>query len=311
MQPATAILVLGTTASGKSALALALADSLAGRAEIVSADSMQVYTGMVIGSAKPTPEERSRVPHHLLDIADPHAEGFSVEAWRTMAWDAIAQIHSRGHCAIVVGGTNLYVQALLMGLFEGPPANEELRAALGVVESARLHARLASVDPVAAARIHPNDRRRLTRAIEVAESTGRPLSEHQIQWSAGPPRLHVGWRCAGLRPDAASNARAINARVKGMMDCGFLEEVRRLLRSGPLGPQAAEAVGYRELSSHLTGQATLDGAVEVIKARTRRLARQQRTWLKRFAQIDGSTWFSGDRGEFSPSQFAGEFLRGE
>ena len=306
-----AILVLGPTASGKSSLALALARRLAGAAEIVSADSMQVYRGMDIGTAKPTTAERAEVPHHLLDIADPHEAGFSVEEWRTLALRAIAEITSRGSCAIVVGGTNLYVQALLMGLFDGPPSNEALREELARVESAELHARLARLDPESAARLHVNDRRRVTRAIEVLATTGIPLSAHQTQWSAGPPSLPDGWRCVGLLPSAPSNARTINARVKRMVECGFLAEVRELLRAGPLGRQAAEAVGYRELTQHLTGQATLEGAIEAMKMRTRRLARQQRTWLRRFEHIPGSRWFHADADAFEPERTGVEFLAAE
>lgn len=289
MDPTRVILIVGPTASGKSALALAAARRMEG-AEIVSADSMQIYRGMDIGTAKPSSALRAEIPHHLLDIADPHASGFTVENWLSAARELLAAFATSGKVAIIVGGTNLYVQALLSGLFEGPPADPELRARLQTLEPDALHAQLQQVDPAAAARIHRNDARRLIRALEVHALTGRPLSEHQQQWHAKPHVLPSAWRCIGLLPDNAANARAINARVVHMMDAGLLEEVRALLARGPLGVQAAEAVGYRELSLHLRGQRRLEDAIEDTKQKTRRLARQQRTWLRRFRQIPNSIW---------------------
>ena len=311
MSPPRVILILGPTASGKSALAMSLAKLLDGRSEIVSADSMQIYRGMDIGTAKPTAEDRARVPHHLIDIADPYADGFSVESWRGEATRTIEAVNSSGATAIVVGGTNLYVQALLSGLFEGPPANEALRNELRALAPEDLRARLTRHDPESAARIHVNDTRRAIRAIEVAETSGTPMSALQTQWAAGPPPLPDGWRCVGRLPDAPSNAAAINARVKAMMERGFLDEVRRLSAAGPLGRQAKHALGYEELAQHLCGQATLEGAVEATKSRTRRLARMQRTWLKRFTQIPGSTWSREPRQEFSGDFFAESLGRRE
>lgn len=291
MSPPRVLLIIGPTASGKSALAVAAARCMAG-AEIVSADSMQIYRGMDIGTAKPSRALRAEIPHHLLDIADPHASGFTVEDWLNAARQLLDSFATRGTTAIIVGGTNLYVQALLSGLFKGPPADMELRARLQALEGDALHAQLQRVDPVAAARIHRNDVRRLIRALEVHALTGRPLSELQQQWQAAPPALPDGWRCIGLLPDSAANARHINARVVHMMEAGLLDEVRALLARAPLGAQAAEAVGYRELSVHLRGLRRLDDAVEDTKQNTRRLARQQRTWLRRFRQIPSSVWSS-------------------
>ncbi len=303
------ILVLGPTASGKSAIAMSLSKILDGGSEIVTADSMQIYVGMDIGTAKPTAEDRARVPHHLIDIADPYADGFSVESWRGEATRAIESINQRNLTAIVVGGTNLYVQALLSGLFEGPPANEALRNELRALAPEDLRARLTRHDPESAARIHVNDTRRAIRAIEVAETSGTPMSALQTQWTMGPPKLPEGWRCVGRLPEAPSNAAAINARVKAMMELGFLDEVRRLTAAGPLGRQATHALGYEELAQHLCGQATLEGAVEATKARTRRLARMQRTWLKRFTQIPGSAWSRERVEDFSPDFFGAAILR--
>ena len=289
MSPAQVILIVGPTASGKSALAVAAARRIAG-AEIISADSMQIYRGMDIGTAKPPAALRAGIPHHLIDIADPYSSGFTVEDWLQAARELLTRFAQSRTPAIIVGGTNLYVQALLSGLFDGPPADPALRAQLKLLGTDALHAQLQQVDPAAAARIHRNDSRRLIRALEVHALTGRPLSEHQQQWQAAPQVLPEGWRCIGLLPESAANARAINARVVHMMEQGLLDEVRTLLARGTLGAQAAEAVGYRELALHLRGQRRLDDAIEDTKQKTRRLARQQRTWLRRFRQIPDSVW---------------------
>lgn len=292
METPRVILVLGPTASGKSSLALQLAQDLNGRAQVVSADSMQIYRGMDIGTAKATAAQRAQLPHHMIDIVDPRADGFSVENWREGALSAISTINAAGDCAIIVGGTNLYIQALLFGLFDGPGEDAALREELRSLSLSELRSRLLELDPVSAQRIHANDQRRMIRAIEVTQSKGTPLSQLQLQWSATVPALPEGWRCVGLLPDSQSNAKSINQRVREMMAQGFLEEVRTLIDAGPLGRQAAEAVGYRELGLHLRGQLRIDDAIETTKGRTRRLARQQRTWLKRFRLIDGSSWIT-------------------
>ncbi len=284
------ILILGPTASGKSALAFSLAELFDGQVEIVSADSMQIYRGMDIGTAKPSHAEQARVPHHLIDVANPHEEGFTVERWLESAHAAIENIQRSGKSAVVVGGTNLYVQALLAGLFEGPSADESLRSTLRELSLAELRTRLIAIDPPSAERIHPNDQRRMIRAIEVTTLTGIALSAHQTQWNARGPSLPVGWQCLGLLPDPKSNATSINRRVKTMMENGFLDEVRRLVEIAPLGRQAGEAVGYRELAQHIAGTMPLEDAFEAIKIRTRKLARQQRTWLRRFRHIERSAW---------------------
>ncbi len=298
-----AILVLGPTASGKSALALALGNALAGKCEIVTADSMQIYEGMDIGTAKPSSQERTMIPHHLIDITTPYRDGFTVDRWLERANDAVAAINAAKKCAVIVGGTNLYVQALLAGLFEGPAADEGIRAELRALSLAALRAQLEVVDPASALRIHPNDQRRMIRAIEVTRLTGIAMSTHQSQWSAAPPQLPAGWQCFGLLPDPESNGRSINQRAKMMMHSGFLEEVRGLRAVAPLARQAAEAVGYRELAAHLDHECTLDDALERIKIRTRKLARQQRTWLRRFAHIERSTWWREPCGEKTSHDF--------
>ena len=298
-----AILLLGPTASGKTALSLEIAAALelrGSRAEIVSADSMQVYVGMDIGTAKPTREERERVTHRMIDVADPYSSGFTVEDWLHGARDALDQARRAGRVAIVTGGTNLYVQALVCGLFEGPPASPEIRARLGAAPADELRGMLERSDPAAARRIHRNDIRRTIRALEVLELTGSPISALQVQWESRMPALADGWRAVGLMPSVAESARRINARVGTMIDSGFVDEVRALRARGDLGRQAAEAVGYRELARYLDRRCSLHEATEAIKVRTRRLARQQRTWLRRFSGIPGSVWIEPQSGTSTP-----------
>ncbi|MHC4910150.1 MAG: tRNA (adenosine(37)-N6)-dimethylallyltransferase MiaA [Planctomycetota bacterium] len=287
------ILILGPTAGGKTALSVALAAALPGGGECIGADSMQVYTGMDIGTAKPTVGERAGVPHHLFDIADPAADGFSVDTWLDAATAAVADIRARGRWPIVVGGTNLYVQALLYGLFDGPPADEALRQELQAQDGETLRARLVEIDPSAAERIHPNDRRRTIRAIEVHAATGRPISEQQAEWSAETIRPDVF--IVGLEwPVEMINGR-INARVRAMVEDGLVEEVRRLEAAGSLGAQAREALGYKQVLDALEGRCTLEEAVEQIKIRTRRFAKQQRTWLRRFRRHKPALWMQADQ----------------
>jgi tRNA dimethylallyltransferase len=264
--------------------------------ELVSADSMQVYRGMDIGTAKPTTSERSEVIHHGLDLVDPTHDGFTVEDWLAHAHAALAAIHARGGVAIVVGGTNLYAKALIEGLFDGPPADPALREELGTWELDALRSELVRIDPVAAERIHRNDRRRTIRAIEVHRATGTPISVLQAQWRDRPAALPANWSLVGLSMGVEANNRRINARVRGMRAMGLVDEVRSLLGAGGFGAQAATAVGYRELIAHLHGAGSEDDAFEAIKIATRQLAKQQRTWLKRFADTPGSTWIDAGDG---------------
>ncbi|MCA9294090.1 MAG: tRNA (adenosine(37)-N6)-dimethylallyltransferase MiaA [Phycisphaerales bacterium] len=272
--------IVGPTAGGKSQLAMALAARLEatghGPAEIVSMDSMQVYRGMDIGTAKPTPAERAQVVHHLIDIVEPN-QAFTVEHWLGLAERTITDIRMRSGTPIVVGGTHLYAKALLEGLFEGPGPDPALRAELEGWSIAQLRAELDRIDPAAAARIHPNDRRRTVRAIEVHRQTGKPISQLQSQWDQGQRRndallVILDWPAEAINP-------RINARVREMMAAGLLEEVRRLVPA--MGPQAREALGYKQLLAHLAGVVPLDDAVESIKIETRRFAKAQRTWLRR------------------------------
>ncbi len=276
--------IVGPTAGGKSALALALARAWPSGGEIVSADAFQVYRGMDIGTAKPTPAERAAVPHHLIDLVDP-GQTFTVADWLRHADAAIRLIRARGRLPIVVGGTHLYVKVLLEGMFDGPGSNPTLRAELLRLSPAQLRAELERVDPDAARRLHPNDSRRTIRALEVFRLTGRPISAQQSQWdrSVRNDAVLVGL----VWPAAAINAR-INARVRAMLNMGLFEEVRALRPI--LTGQAAEALGYKQLLRVLEGRCSMDEAVEAIKVETRRFAKNQRTWLRRFRTMPGAIW---------------------
>lgn len=282
------LVILGPTASGKSALALALARR--GGAEILSVDSMQIYRGMNIGTAKPTLTEQAQAPHHLIDLVDAD-EPFTVARFVELADAVIASARARQVPLIVTGGTPLYYKALFQGLFEGPGKDEGLRRRLGALSNEELHRRLAAVDPVSAAKLHVNDHRRLIRAIEVHELTGRPISSHQTEWESKVQRHPATW--VGLLWDREMLNRRINARVKAMIAAGWVAETRALLnRFGSLSSTAVEATGYHELIEHIQGKRSLDDATEQIKIATRQLARRQMKWFRRFPNVH---WIPGDR----------------
>ena len=277
--------ILGPTASGKSDLALAFARRIGG--EILSADSMQVYRGMDVGTAKPSPAERAEVRHHLIDVVDPD-QPFTVARFVEMADDVIRTARVP---LIVTGGTPLYYKALFEGIFGGPGADEDVRQRLRALPGQELHRRLTEIDPAAAARIHANDTKRLVRALEVFELTGQPISSLQTDWSRPAPRHAATW--IGLSWDKEALNRRINARVKQMIAAGWIEEVRTLLvRHGDLSHTAAEATGYRELIAHVRGELPLEEAVERIKIATRQLARRQMKWFRRFPNV---AWMPGDQ----------------
>jgi tRNA dimethylallyltransferase len=282
--------LVGPTASGKSAVALAAAAAL-GDVEIVTVDSMQVYRGMDIGTAKPTPAEQAAVSHHLLDLADP-GEDFSVARFQAAAAEAIAGIEARGHRALLVGGTGLYYQAVV-DAFELPGEDRELRAVLyrraeAPDGPAALLAELTELDPVAAGRIEPGNVRRIVRALEVTVGTGRPFSSY------GPGVLAVRQHRLPVRPvglwlSREEGARRIEARIAGMVDAGLIDEVRRLAAGpGGLSRTAREGIGYKEILDFLEGSfPTLDAALQRTAERTRQLARRQRMWFRRDPRI---TW---------------------
>jgi tRNA dimethylallyltransferase len=262
--------LVGPTASGKSRAAIPVAQAL--DAEIVSLDSMLLYRRLDIGTDKP--KDLGGVPHHGIDLLEP-TERFDVRRYIDLADRAIADIRAKGRRVLVVGGTGLYLMALLKGLFEGPRCNAPLRAELAHVDSAELHRRLAAVDPATAKGLHPNDRRRITRALEVYEATGRPLKEQQTQF--GGPDRHPSV-IAGIRWPKEQLARRIRERVATMFLRGLVDEVRDL----DLGPTASQAVGYKEVLGHLRGEYDLAEARRLVERNTLRLARRQETWFKRF-----------------------------
>jgi tRNA dimethylallyltransferase len=292
MQP---LFLVGPTAVGKTAVALELARQL--DCEIVSADSMQVYRGMDIGTAKPTAAERAIVAHHLIDICEVGGV-FDARQFVELASKALAEIHARGKLALVVGGTGLYVRALRHGLFEGPSRNEKLRARLEAMTATELFKALRRLDPQTASRIDRHNPRRLVRALEVFYETGKPISELQSQWKSphldplpqGERRISteaeregrgesVGICLARERDDL--HAR-IERRIDEQIATGWVEEVRRLLTVGlEKNATALQAAGYRELVAHIRGELPLDKAVALIKTRTRQLAKRQLTWFRR------------------------------
>ena len=305
------IVILGPTAGGKSDLAAQLAERLGG--EVLGADSMQVYRHLDAGTAKPPPELRKQVPHHLVDLVEP-TERFTVHDWLKLADAKIAELQAEGKTPVVVGGTNLYLKALLEGLFDGPGQDEAFRATLADTPNPELHARLKVIDPDAAQRIAPADRQRLTRALEVHHLTGQPISELQKEWADHPPGTYRHDPVLiGLRWDVDDINPRINLRVKAMFTpekvptelaeavCiggeSLPDEVRRLVAENRLipGSQAAEALGYKQVLAALfpeqfPGAAdrliqNLDDAFERTKILTRRFAKQQRTWLKHFRSV--------------------------
>ena len=339
--------ICGPTAGGKSDLAVSLALALRDRfntpAEIVTADAFQIYRGMDIGTAKPTVEERRGVPHHLIDLVDATARQpatgirhsgkqpeaspsnaapspFTLQSWLTRANFTLADIRARNALPIVVGGTHLYIKALLEGLFEGPEPDPALRAELAAMDPSDRRAELERVDPAAAQRIHPNDIRRTIRALEVHRLTGKPITAHQTQWDSSQRTRSVSdGPLTSQTPKAPAHAqlasnpflltildweteplnRRINARVKDMFDRGLPSEIRALLALGPLTPQAAEALGYKQLIPVIQSAGdswpppaqALTDAGEAIKIETRRFAKNQRTWLRRLRTTRGAVTF--------------------
>lgn len=276
-----ALLVLvGPTAAGKSALAMQLARLE--RGELVSADSVQVYRGVDIGSAKPSAAEQAEIPHHGIDLVDPGAD-FDAHAWARHADAAIEAIRSRGAHPIVVGGTGLYVRALLHGLSRVPPISEavraEVRRALDERGAPALHEALAQVDPAAAARIEPTDPQRIGRALEVYRETGRTLSSFQAEHGFREQRHRA--LVIGLWPPREVLYGRIEARVHRMIAAGWVEEVRQLLAAGvPEGCAALSALGYREVVAHLRGEISAERLPEAIALGHRRYARRQLTWFR-------------------------------
>ncbi len=288
------LIVTGTTGSGKNRLGAHVARRLGG--EVLSLDSMKVYRGMDIGTAKPSSDLMKLAPHHLVDVRDPE-EHMDLAMFLSLAEKVVAEVHGRRRPLVVVGGTAMYLTGLLYGVHGGPPRDEAFRENLrrerDDVGVGALHARLAKVDPESAARIDPNDYQRIERALELHALTGRPASAHRRDWFRAPRypfRLYsVTW------PRDVLRAR-IEERVDRMMEAGWLEEVRGLMEGSRLGPEASQALGYKELARFLEeGVPPLDEVVAAIKTRTWQFARRQMTWMRKFEDATRLERKAGDQ----------------
>lgn len=284
------IALVGPTGSGKTRLSLELA--AAWGAEIVNCDSRQVFRGLDIGTAKPTAAERAGVPHHLFDVVAPDAP-FDAARYAALARAAIDAIAARGRRVVVVGGTGLYLKALRYGLFAGPPAAAALRARLLAEEAAApgtLRARLAARDPVTAARLHPRDRVRIVRALEVLELTGRPLSAWHGQHAFAGGALAM--RVIGLASEREALYARLDARCAAMLAAGLLDEIRALTARG-YGPElpALRSIGYRQMGAHLRGECDLETALAAMRRATRQFAKRQLTWFRADPTVE---WVAAD-----------------
>ncbi|MCY2960676.1 MAG: tRNA (adenosine(37)-N6)-dimethylallyltransferase MiaA [Planctomycetota bacterium] len=294
--------MIGPTASGKSAVALCVAEAVG--AEIVSLDSMQVYRGMDVGTAKPEASERARVVHHMLDVADP-SDRYDVTRFLGDLATALADIRARGKRALFVGGTGFYLKVLSAGLFRGPDVEPALRAELERRAQEEgplaLHAELARADPRSAAKLHPNDVKRVVRALEVWRQTGRPLSAWQTQWGSATavPRTLVGLEVAVPELD-----RRIAARAHQMLAAGWPAEAARIRDGSGFGPTAVQALGYAEALAVHEGLLTTTEAARRIALATRQFARRQRTWYRKFPDV---TWIGAENR--APADLANEVQR--
>jgi len=288
------IVICGPTAVGKTAAGIALARALDG--EIISADSMQVYRRMDIGTAKPTAAEQAAVRHHLIDVVDPD-EPFDAAAYKTLGRLALAGLARRGKTPIVVGGTGLYIRALLSGLFRSdardPTVRKRLRAEAEALSPEAFHARLKQCDPQTAARLHPNDAIRILRALEVFEVTGRPISELQREHRFGDTPFRT--LKLGLSIEREALYRRIDQRVQAMVDAGLQAEVRSLLEKG-YGPELKpmQSIGYSHMAAFIAGLLSWEECIRTLKRDTRRFAKRQLTWFRADPEI---VWPAADRPE--------------
>jgi tRNA dimethylallyltransferase len=279
------ILLAGPTAAGKSAIALDLASRLNG--EIISVDSMQVYRGLDIGTAKPSPEERQGVRHHLIDVADLN-QSFDVAQFVRLAAEAVKDIQSRGRIPIFCGGTGFYFKAYLEGLGESPPSDPGIRAQLAAAPLEELLEELARRDPATFDRIDRRNPRRVIRALEVIRLTGRPFSEQRAHWGKAPQDPSL--RLLGITRPAGELAERIHRRVEEMFRKGLVAETESLLRRGlQENPTALQALGYRQVAEHLRGQRGIAETIELVKIRTRQFAKRQLTWFRRQMRLDWIT----------------------
>ena len=309
-QPATShpqpIFLAGPTAVGKSEIALLLAEKIGG--EIITADSMQVYRGLDIGTAKPSPAERARVPHHLIDVCDLH-EAFDAAQFIQLARKAVAEIQSRGRIPVFCGGTGLYLKAFLEGLGEAPATDPGLRAELSAAPLAELLNELRERDPAAYEKIDRQNPRRVLRAVEVIRLTGKPFSAQQSRWGERPrepllsgddgsrgraPRQsHPSFFC--LTRSAEDLHQRIHVRVDEMFRCGLVAETAQLLQRGLADNIfAMQAIGYRQVVEHLRGERSLPETIERVKSRTRQFAKRQLTWFRRHGNCEWIELKPGD-----------------
>jgi tRNA dimethylallyltransferase len=299
------VIILGPTAVGKSAAALGLAEELNG--EIINADSQQVYRYLDIGTGKPSVTERARVAHHVIDVVNPDEE-FNAALFRRLASEAAADIHRRGKIALVCGGTGLYLKALTHGLFEGPGQDAAIRRELesDITEHGvgALYRRLEEIDPHVGSSIHPNDRQRIIRALEVYRLTGKPLGEWQKAHAFGDSPFSV--LKIGLHRDRADLYELINRRSESMIRAGLLEEVRGLVGKGfALQLKPLQSVGYRQMSAVIQGKIGLENALVEMQKETRRLAKRQLTWFRGDGEIH---WYHPESQKEQILRAAQEFL---
>ncbi|MGV6813652.1 MAG: tRNA (adenosine(37)-N6)-dimethylallyltransferase MiaA [Phycisphaerales bacterium] len=305
--------IVGPTAGGKTALGVELAHRFASqrqsRSEVVTADAYQIYRDLTIGTAKPTIEERRGIPHHLLDLVG-LKERFTVHDWLGLADPLIAEMEANRITPVVVGGTNLYIKALLDGLFSAPEPSAEIKARLEAqieaMDQPDRRAMLAEVDPKAYERIDGADLRRTRRALEVYLQTGTPITDLQQQWESSKPSRPEAVLVGLDWPTALINSR-INQRVKQMIEMGLVDEARAIFDADGFGDQSREAIGYKQLIAHFEGRCTLDEAIERIKIDTRRFAKNQRTWLKRLRRRPGTIWLEAH--EKSAKMMADEVMQ--
>lgn len=290
--PPRVVVIAGPTATGKTKLGVLLSQSLDG--EVVSADSMQIYQGMDIGTAKPTRMEMDGVPHHMMDIARPE-ESYSVSRYVREASECVDDILSRGKLPVIVGGTGLYIDSLLSGrrfaaLPEDPGVREDLAAQYELYGGGEMLRRLAGIDPQRAAKLHPNDKKRILRALEIYQVTGKTITHHDAQSRLLPPRYSACFFALNFK-DRGCLYERINNRVDEMMRAGLMDEVKGLLARG-LGPgsTAMQAIGYKELAAALEAGSPVEAAVEEIKLESRRYAKRQLTWLRRRRDIKWILW---------------------
>jgi tRNA dimethylallyltransferase len=286
------IVICGPTGIGKTSVGIRLAEKLGG--EIISADSMQIYRYMDIGTAKPTADEQSRVLHHMVDIVDPD-EDFDAVRFAQMAREKVMQLHQKGVLPVVVGGTGLYIKALLQGLFQSHPVDPKIRERLSQEAaengSNRLHDRLKEVDPDTADRLHPNDAYRIVRALETIESTGRPISEHHQDHGFADEPFHA--LKIGLQIDREKLYDRIDQRVDLMIEAGLLDEVKKLLGMGYTADlKSMQSIGYRHMAAFIEGSLPWDECVRTLKRDTRRFAKRQFTWFGGDKQIQ---WYEPDQ----------------